>query len=576
MMKKILLILFCFISVFANAQNQGNVIVALGEYNCGIVRLSDSSQRDLTDGSNGLPVVGTGLSGVKVINAWFGPHDWFYLGSDSTVWTRGQNHFNDAATSTTYNKMLTDSAGVALPKFKKVIPFYTGALFITSDGTKLGLVGNADKGMRGITGYADAVFHTKIVWITLPGGELFKDVAYNGSVVAVAQSGKVYTWGTHGDQNGLEQYHLGQGGASSSDHPVQITIPGSETIVEAQGDDWNCILKGTSHWFAFGYHTGLIGYANDNTHLNTPTDITSLLFPVANVQSWAMSSHNTYIVKTDGTLWGVGDQESNQLGDGVGLDFSEVSMPAFPYAWNESVMTTQNGYLYNQFGLKQICPGKSNFTKVFAGNTIVYYMYAMDANYDLFSWGRNKRSVNGSGIVDAVPANGNISATYPMSWQIQYPMRVTDSIYTRTTSIWATSPYCTRYPSGAPCNIYSNPVAAAPTNNPGSNQTITGTTATLSMTAAAAANTLLQYSILTLVSGPPGAQIPIQQFQGTSFTANLYNMITNGLYTFQLMTMDQNWRSVTSTVTVFKTDATPPPCTTPGCILRPPWSTKLN
>jgi len=67
----------------------------------------------------------------------------------------------------------------------------------------------------------------------------------------------------------------------------------------------------------------------------------------------------------------------------------------------------------------------------------------------LYSWGRNKGSVIGNGVVGASP---DIAAVYPNSWDVTEPTLV-DPFALKENKV-VTSPWCILHPDGSPCNQF--------------------------------------------------------------------------------------------------------------------------
>jgi len=76
----------------------------------------------------------------------------------------------------------------------------------------------------------------------------------------------------------------------------------------------------------------------------------------------------------------------------------------------------------------------------------------LTASGQLYSWGRNKSSVLGNGVVNATP---NISAEYPNSWDV--PLITPVDPFGLKSHTVVTSPYCLLHPEGRFCNEYHVP-----------------------------------------------------------------------------------------------------------------------
>ena len=197
-----------------------------------------------------------------------------------------------------------------------------------------------------------------------------------------------------------------------------------------------------------------------------------------------------------------------------------------------------------------IAPGLNNFVGLSEGVCAVWYKYAVDANGQLYSWGRNKSGVLGNGVMEGDYILGNIGAAYPNSFDVPYltainPFELTETILT-------TSPECLSVAGISLCSLFNIPFNTAPVANPGANQTVPGPTAVLNGTASKD-NSAIVYYVWSQVSGPNQAVISIP----SGAKANLLGL-TKGTYVFQLKTIDNGWMSDSAkvTITVLNTLAT--------------------
>jgi len=92
-----------------------------------------------------------------------------------------------------------------------------------------------------------------------------------------------------------------------------------------------------------------------------------------------------------------------------------------------------------------IAPGVHNFTRLFTGPADVFYAYALTADGQLYSWGRNKTGALGNGVY---PMNSQQAATYPNSWDVTTPTRVSPMTATDKP---VSSPECVQNPGAASC-----------------------------------------------------------------------------------------------------------------------------
>jgi len=128
-----------------------------------------------------------------------------------------------------------------------------------------------------------------------------------GHSVALKSDGTVWTWGDgkHGQ--------LGQG--SNTSNPVPTQVPGLTGIVQiaANGDN-TYALKSDGTVYAWG-DDGFdqIGNPSSANNQNTPLQVQNL----SGVTAIAADGTAALAIKTDGTVWAWGDNNTGELGDGA-------------------------------------------------------------------------------------------------------------------------------------------------------------------------------------------------------------------------------------------------------------------
>jgi alpha-tubulin suppressor-like RCC1 family protein len=163
-----------------------------------------------------------------------------------------------------------------------------------------------------------------------------------------------------------------------------------------------------------------------------------LPLPVASV---TCNSTCTYVILTDGTLWGWGDNSSGGVGNGEEPDYAK-HRPPYAWDWGPGQMLVEKPV--------RLAPGVHNFIRIFGGCAGIFYTYAVTSTGQLYSWGRNKGSVLGNGIVGATP---DIMSVYPNSWDVTTVTPVDP--FTLKKIKMVSSPWCILHPDGAPCNQFT-------------------------------------------------------------------------------------------------------------------------
>jgi len=172
----------------------------------------------------------------------------------------------------------------------------------------------------------------------------------------------------------------------------------------------------------------------------------------------------------------------------------------------------------------------------------VFYKYAVDANGQLYSWGRNKNGVLANGVIEGDYVAGALGSLYPNSWDVSYITAINP--FEMTETIYSSSPQCISLPGSNSCSVYAIPANTPPVAKPGSNQSVPGPTATLDGTGSTD-NSAIVYYVWSQVSGPNQAIISIP----SGAKANLLGL-TKGVYVFQLKVIDNGWLRDSAKVTV--------------------------
>ena len=238
--------------------------------------------------------------------------------------------------------------------------------------------------------------------------------------------------------------------------------------------------------------------------------------------------------------------ECGQIGNGQEINWATYTVnPApsggmvTPYAWDWGMSPAE----FQQHKPVQIAPGINNFVGLSEGEETVFYKFAVDANGQLYSWGRNKTGILGNGVMDGDYQNGNIAATYPNSFDVPYITAI-NPFTAGAKTILSTSPWCISNPGATACSIYPVPANTAPTSNAGPNENVTGSVANLDGSGSTD-NVAIVYYVWSQVSGPNNALIVIP----SGAKAQARNLVT-GVYKFQLKVIDNGWMKDSSTVTI--------------------------
>ncbi len=513
-----------------------------------------------------------------------GPHD-AYIDSAGILRLSGANNVGqDAIGSTTATctgcmvTVTTDINSNPLPPMAGVFMtlnptngenWFTLAYSTIASGGLVYETGCTQDGMSG-DGTTGSAAQTKFKQVTMPHNDTIVKVEGFQMVLALSNHDSVLSWGANN-----YNYALGQGNTPVSNAPGYVHLPtGWHAYDIGGGGIMSYILadSAVTHYkiFSWGWQfdPGYQGLGASGTVHTTPTDVTSNAFmsPMTghtHAVSVTCNTESCYFKGADGTGWDIGGNAVGTIGNGQSLNFAiYTTNPApyggtnsFPYAWDESQGELMQDTIYN------FLPGVTDIDTIYTGHSNSWYVYVLENNSHLWSWGRNKSSAiwanqvdsnNGKSImiIDANYSNGNIASSYPDSWTMPWPNRI---IYPNATGYeisQTSSPYCVTHGSSSPCNIYTIPTTGAPLINPGPNQTISTSFTTLAGNAAGQGGSIINANTWSQKSGPNNAIITAPGYQNTQISGLIV-----GTYTFQDSVTDNNWRTNKATMTVTVTNS---------------------
>ncbi|MBS0647404.1 MAG: hypothetical protein JSR97_12565 [Verrucomicrobia bacterium] len=197
-------------------------------------------------------------------------------------------------------------------------------------------------------------------------------------ISGLAENGTVWQWKT------------GQGL-----NAVQVTFTGNIARDITYVGDRAFVVETATDLFARGVtKPEFVGLAwNQTTFVSIKSQYTSAgaVFPTKQLIG---SSNTLHIIDQNDNLYGQGEQAQGEVGAGAAYDYS-ISKN-FVWSWmltkyQPVIKVTAEPYVGTTTRVDK-------FKKVFTGNTVAFYLYALDINDNLYSWGRNKAMVLGNGV----------------------------------------------------------------------------------------------------------------------------------------------------------------------------------
>ncbi|HEY4112181.1 hypothetical protein [Puia sp.] len=278
-----------------------------------------------------------------------------------------------------------------------------GIAVLTKDG-KVVLIGNTQSGMRGDGTEGNAAEPAPYT-VNLPVA--IKKIQAGSYFFALGVDGKVYRWGGTRPDAYWSQFSCG----AFSSKP-NLTIPAAmvlpEPIVDIQGGaDWSYAVGASGKIYVWGYDGRYWGNSAQSQKLQCFDITASLKLPGTNGQL-SIGTQASYYLMPNGDAYAWGDNTEAQIGNGAEAKFANGLAP-----WN--------GGLLWVFPPVKINPAGVSFVKLFTSIGDAFYVYAEDANGNLWVWGRNKGFVlwNGQGST-----NSDTQAAQPNFWDVLAPMKI--------------------------------------------------------------------------------------------------------------------------------------------------------
>jgi len=227
--------------------------------------------------------------------------------TDGTIWAWGRNNNGQLGTGNTWSRSAPTQIG-SLTNWESVACGYTQAAAIKTDGT-LWTWGNNYYGQLGL-GYIYTPKSSPVQvgsltdWTKVSSGANY--------MVALKTNGTLWAWGsnTHGQ--------LGLGNITNRSSPVQIGSLTNWSDIDC-GQLYVMVTKTDGTLWTWGYNNyGQLGLG-DRTSRSSPVQVGSLTTwdkIACGSGSTSKNPSHTSTIKTDGTLWAWGENDSGELGLG--------------------------------------------------------------------------------------------------------------------------------------------------------------------------------------------------------------------------------------------------------------------
>ncbi len=310
--------------------------------------------------TTGLATQVSNLPGVVAIAA--GTDHGLALASNGAVWAWGYNAYGQLGDGTT-NTTATPVQAMGLPPgIVAIAGGYLHSLALASDGTVWAWGYNA----FGQLGDGTLTNRSTPVQVSGLSGVVAIAASSYATSLALKSDGTVWAWGYNGDGE------LGNGTTTNSSTPMQVT--GLTGVVGITAGSYHVVaVKSDGTVWGWGY--GGFGQLANGTSSNTTTPVQAVgpggTGVLSGIVAVAAGGYSTLALRSDGTAWSWGRNESGELGNG-----STTNSPT-PV---QVVGPSGSGYLS---GVAAIAQGAS-------------FGLALTSDGAVFGWGYNYNSELGS------------------------------------------------------------------------------------------------------------------------------------------------------------------------------------
>ncbi len=240
--------------------------------------------------STGVVVSIAGPSNAGVIAVAAANSTSFFIRSDGTLWGTGNNYAGQLGSGNTMDRAtpLRIATGVV-----SVSAGSTSTLFVKPDGTLWATGGNSF-GQLG-----DGTTTIRLSPVQIAVGVV---AASAGAYHSLFLKSDGTLWGMGGNQCG----ELGDGTTTQRSTPIQIA---SSVVTFAAGDYFTLFVKSDGTLWAMGADdVGQLGNGTRTNSVKTPVQVAT------GVTAVSAGSMHSLLLKADGTLWGMGDDRFGELG----------------------------------------------------------------------------------------------------------------------------------------------------------------------------------------------------------------------------------------------------------------------
>lgn len=222
------------------------------------------------------------------------------LKSDGTVWAWGFNG----------NGQLGDGTTIGQPTPVQVLSLSSVTAIAAGQAHSVALKDDGTVWTWGYNGYGqlgDGTLTQRETPVKVSISNVTAISANGWNTIALKDNGTVWAWGNNGDGQ------LGDGTRTQRQTPVQVLGLSDVTAVASGGGHSVALKRDGSVWTWGAYSSGQLGNGTTSYIGLSPIQVPS----ISNVIAIAARESRTFALKSDGTVWGWGDNNRGQLGDGT-------------------------------------------------------------------------------------------------------------------------------------------------------------------------------------------------------------------------------------------------------------------
>lgn len=257
-----------------------------------------------TDRATAVPV--PGLSGLTSVASSPSSNHSLALKSDGTVWAWGINWHGQLGNGEFHPDVAQPSTPAKVPGVSDIVSISAGgdhSMALTESGT-VWAWGRNDQGQLGNGSTSDSAVPVQVSGLT----DVVAVSAGSFHSLAVKANGEVFSWGENTDGQ------LGLGTADYLPHVTPTRVPGLVNVsTVAAGGRHSLALADNGTIYGWGYNdVGAVGAGFTSGQLYSPTPVTGL----SSVSAVAAGYWHSLALKHDGTVWAWGYSTRGQLGNG--------------------------------------------------------------------------------------------------------------------------------------------------------------------------------------------------------------------------------------------------------------------